>query len=120
MIYLKMLSVLQFLARFSGGNHGGNFFMLQNGNKLKGGGNQQSLTNFHLCSLSNNCSDIAEDKVTGKLKQITGIEERDEAFKNNKLIWKKMPGLKSLYFSCLYLGTGHRKTFFVKSLIISE
>ena len=101
MIYIKFLLVLQSFAQFAGGNHGGNFFQLQNGENENGVGNRQSLATFHLCSLNNNCIDVAENKDTGKLKQITGSEEKEKAFKDDNLMWTKTPGLKCLYCGCL-------------------
>ena len=96
MIYIKLLFVLQFFAKFAGGIHGGNFFQLQSGKNGNGVGNQRSLATFHLCSLNNNCTDVAENKETGKLKQITGSGEKEKAFKDDNLMWTKTPGLKGL------------------------
>ncbi len=104
MFFIKVISVLQFFTRFAGGNHG-NFFKLSNGDNENGRGNQPSLTNFHRCSLNNDCTDVAENKVSGELKQIAGSEEKEKASKDNNLLWTKIPGLKYLYFSCLKLCT---------------
>ena len=94
MMFIKILSILQFFTQLTDGNHGGNIFKLQNDNDENGGGNKQSLRSFHLCSMNDNCTDVAENKATRELKLITGSEEKKEALKDNNFIWTKISGLK--------------------------
>ena len=96
-------SMILLLAQFASMEINGSFFKLQSGNNENRGGNQPSLTDFHLCSLNKNCSDVAENKAMGRLKHITGSEDKEKAAKDGNLIWKKMLGSKSLYVSCLKL-----------------
>ena len=103
MMVIQILSILQFFTQLANGNHGGNIFKLQNENDENEGAKPQSLKTFHLCSLNKNCTDVVENKTTRELKLITGSEEKEEALKDNNLIWTKMSGLKCSYFSCLKL-----------------
>ena len=85
----KVVPVLLFLAQVAGGN-GGNYFVLSNGNSGRERENLPSMMNFHLCSLNKDCTDVAENKVTGKLKQITTSEERQKAVEADNLMWTKV------------------------------
>ena len=87
---LAIVSLIQALVPYVDGSHG-YFYQLQNAEATKQGIERPAFRSLHLCSLNKGCSDLAKDKKTGKLKEVKGNEERQNAMEEGDVLWTKIP-----------------------------
>ena len=90
MNFLPIFSLIQVLMPYVDGSHG-YFYQLQNAEVAKQGIYRPTFRSLHLCSMNKGCSDLAKDKKTGKLKEVKGNEERQNAMEEGDVLWTKIP-----------------------------